>query len=157
MEQPKPFAAGAQPLVSEPLLDTHFLFDSRAFKPMIVELDESYEEFINPGLYALELADFLVQGLETEGYKIKFRCQEDWGHYIEIAHAGRYALTVGCCNTGDVSGELETHRVFVKPDTPVIRRWFKRIDVSAEVTQLALTIRNILQTSEHVSNIRLGP
>jgi len=60
-------------------METHFLLTSAAFAPTSGQLDIAHDDFINPGMYALELADFLENELQKRGYTVKFRCQEDWG------------------------------------------------------------------------------
>lgn len=109
------------------ILKTEFLFTSKAFSPTAGELDEDNNfDFINPGLYALELADFLEKELSQHGYAKKSRCQEDWGHWLELEHTGNFTLAVCCVNTGDeIDGEPE-HRVFTQPDRPVIRKFLKK-------------------------------
>jgi hypothetical protein len=136
-------------------LQTHFLLTSTAFSPTLGERDEDHPDFINPGLYALELGDFLAAALAERGYPVRARCQEDWGHWIELDHAGGFTLAVGCSNTGDaLAGEPE-HRVFVEPDQPFVRKLFRKIDVRSEVEALGATVRAVLEASPLVRNLRL--
>ena len=136
-------------------MNSHFLFLSNKFSPTAGELDEEHDDYINPGLFALELADFVESSLRERGYEVKFRCQEDWGHWLEIDHAGKYTLAVCCGNAEDTENGLERHRVFVHPDKPVIRRWFRKIDVREDVEKLSLAIRSLLADDPDISNLEL--
>ena len=73
-------------------MGTHFLFASKEFSPTAGELDDEHDDYINPGAYALELGDFLEKELGLRGYPAKFRCQEDWGHWMELDHQGNLRL-----------------------------------------------------------------
>lgn len=135
-------------------MNTHFLITSSAFSATPGELDEAHEDFINPGVYALELADFLEDELSQRGYPVRFRCQEDWGHWMELEHEGKYTLAVCCSNAGeDVEGQVE-HRIFLVPDKPVIRKLFKKIDVRADLEKLTTTLAELLKDSPLIDGIR---
>lgn len=136
-------------------MDTHFLITSGAFSATLGELDEDHDDFINPGLYALELASFLENELSPRGYSVKFRCQEDWGHWMELEHDGGFTLALGCANTGDeVEGKTE-HRIFLVPDKPVIRKFLKKIDVRDDLEKLATTLRALLENSPLIDRVRI--
>ena len=136
-------------------MNTHFLVTSSAFSATPGELDESHEDFINPGVYALELADFLEHELSKRGYPTKFRCQEDWGHWIELEHAGGYTLAVGCSNAGDGGEGQVEHRIFLVPDKPIIRKFFKKIDVRQDLERLSAAIEELLNESTLIDDIRI--
>lgn len=110
-------------------LRTTLSFKSTLFHPVPEELDEEHENYINPGIFAYELANFLEQGLSVNDYKITFRCSEDWGYWQEIEHDDKYTLAIGCSNIVQQENDFSEHRVFVKPDSPIIRpprRLFKK-------------------------------
>ena len=136
-------------------METHFLITSGEFVATPGELDDEHDDYINPGLYALAFADFLERELTQRGYPAKFRCQEDWGHWMELEHKGNFTLAVGCANTGeDIDGQSE-HRVWLSPDKPVIRKFFKKIDVQSDLEKLAATLREVLESSSAINNIRI--
>ncbi|MEO9899047.1 MAG: hypothetical protein ABJD13_20910 [Paracoccaceae bacterium] len=138
-------------------METHFLITSSEFSATAGELDDEHDDYINPGLYALEFANFLERELTQRGYPAKFRCQEDWGHWMELEHQGKFTLAVCCASTGeDIDGQAE-HRVFLSPDKPVIRRFFKKVDVRSELEQLAATLRDVLESSSIIKNLRIEP
>ncbi|WP_232204233.1 hypothetical protein [Roseobacter sp. CCS2] len=126
------------------------MFDSTSFVPRPSELDETSDDYINPGVFALDFADFLVEGLKAEGVKIKFRCQEDWGHWMEVDHDGGFTLAIGCSN---IEGEM-AHRFSLEPRKPYIRKFFKKLHVEPQVEQLKETILLILRNSGKAENIR---
>lgn len=134
-------------------METHFLFYSDQFAATAGEQDESHEDFINPGLFAKELADFLETRLAKHGYKIKFKCAEDWGQWLEIEHTGKFTLAVCCANSGDEKDHLIEHRVFITPATPHIRKFFRKIDISATIETLGSTLRQILEDEKTISDI----
>ncbi|MEL6620666.1 MAG: hypothetical protein AAFP16_17455 [Pseudomonadota bacterium] len=136
-------------------MDTHFLVTSGAFVATPGELDDEHEDYINPGIYALAFADFLEAELAERGYPVKFRCQEDWGHWIELEHQGKFTLAVCCANTGEeIDGQAE-HRVFLSPDKPVIRKFFKKIDVRSDLEKLGATLREVLESNSAIKNVRV--
>ena len=136
-------------------MDSHFIFLSNKFSPTAGELDEEHDDYINPGLFALELADFVEKSLRRHGYEVKSRCQEDWGHWLEIDHPGKYTLAVCCTSYEEMENGLHHQRVFVRPDMPVIRRWFKKIDVREDVEKLSSAIRSSLADDPDISNLEL--
>ena len=143
------------PLSGVKAVETHFLITSKSFSPTAGELDQEHEDYINPGMYALQLGDFLTNRLKSKGYQIRFRCQEDWGHWIEIEHEGKFTLAVGCANTDEDDADCPEHRVFLEPAQPVVRRFFKKIDVQNDVEKLAETLKQIFSENAEVENFEI--
>lgn len=132
----------------------HVIFTSRAFRPTPSELNEDHEDYINPGIFALELADFLADGLSKHGYPIRFRCQEDWGHWMEVEHSGDFKLALGCANVEDDDGLTDQHRIIIlKPTKPIVRKLFRKIDVREPVGALLGTICEILERDSRISDL----
>lgn len=136
-------------------METHFIITSTAFSATEGEIDEEHEDFINPGQYALELADFLERELSQRGYAVRFRCQEDWGHWMELDHDGKFTLAVCCSNVGDDDEGQVEHRIFLVPDKPIIRKFLKKINVQADLEKLAATLRELLENSPLIEKIRI--
>lgn len=136
-------------------METQFFLTSTAFSPTAGEMNEDHEDFINPGLFALELADFLEAALAEQGYRVSFRCQEDWGHWLELEHPEKYTLAIGCANTGERIEDRTEHRVFVTPDKPFIRRLFKKIEVKQEVEALVSTLKTTFESSPQIHDVVL--
>lgn len=136
-------------------MKTHFIITSAAFSPTAGELDEDHDDFINDGIYALELGNFLEAELSQRGYRAKFRCQEDWGHWMELKHDGGFTLAIGCANAGeDTDGQAE-HRIFLVPDKPVIRKFLRKIDVQQDLERLATTLKDLLRDSPLILKFRV--
>ena len=138
-------------------MDTHFLLTSASSSPIPGELneDEDNEDFINPGIYDLEFAKFLAEELAARGYPVRFRCQEDWGHNLELEHGGKFTLSVGYANTEEkVEGEAP-HSVFLHPDKPIIRMLFNETNVRDDVERLSAAVRDILDSSPMVRNLKV--
>lgn len=132
-----------------------YLFSSDRFSPTPGELVEDHDDFINPGCFARELADFLQEGLARHDYRVGFRCAEDWGQWLELEHAGGYTLAVGCANLSELENGVADHRVFVSPDKPHIRKLFRKIDVSADIERLGTALKAILSAEERISGLQI--
>ena len=135
---------------------TDYSFTSQRFKPTRGELNESHDDHINPGVFARELAEFLISGLAREGYATKCRLVEDWGNWIELQHDGKFALAVCCANLEDLGNGLTRHRVSTDPDTPHIRRFLRKIDVQPSVLDLSAALSRILAASPDITDISTG-
>ncbi len=138
---------------------TSLSFKSNLFHPVPEELDEEHENYINPGIFACELANFLEQGLNANDYKITFRCSEDWGYWQEIEHDGKYTLAIGCSNIVQQENDFSEHRVFVKPDGPIIRparRLFKKTYVQKNVERLVSTLEILLNSHDQIWDVIVG-
>ncbi len=141
-------------------MKTQYTFESNKFQSTLAEQDESHEDFINPGIYGRELANYLMTELQVHKYRVCFHCPEDWGYWIEIEHDRGYTLGFGCSNIDHVDPNinLNLHRVFVTPDKSVIRpmkHWFRKVNVHKDVEKLVATIGAILSCDEQISNIAL--
>jgi hypothetical protein len=140
-------------------LPTTFTFRCARFKPTRSELDEQHDDYINPGIFAKLAADFIAKELNQNGYKVINNFPEDWGRWVEVDNSDGYFLAVGVANY-DVDqsrdGSTETHRIFVEPDKSPIRKWFRKIQTEERVMQLVATLRNILEASEGISEVKSG-
>lgn len=137
---------------------TRHTFESSRFQPRPEELDDSHEDYINPGVFARDLADFLESGLRERGISVSFRCSEDWGYWQEIEHPGDFTLALGCSNLDEADKEPTTHHVFVSPSTPTIRplkRWFRKTDIRNDVERLVDAVGDVLRSDPQITNISL--
>ena len=132
-----------------------FLFSSTKFSPTREELDEEHEDYINPGCFAKELADFMEEKLAGQGYRVGFRCAEDWGQWLEIDHDRGYTLAVGCANMSELEKGAADHRVFIEPNKPVIRKLLRKIDVRDDVEKLSAVIEAILTAESGISDLQI--
>lgn len=135
---------------------TEYTFTSKRFHPTPGELNEAHDDYINPGVFARELAEFLINGLAQEGYAVKDRIVEDWGNWVEVHHDGKFALAVCCANLEDLGNGLTRHRVTTDPSTPYVRRFLRKIDVQPAVQALSAALSRILAGSPDIADITTG-
>ncbi len=136
-----------------------FTFKTKRFQPTQSELDEEDPDYINPDIFARELADFLRDGLQSHGYEIEFRCPEDWGYWQEIRYSDRYTLAVGCSNIDNWNDKPCEHRIFIQPDKPFVRpikNWFRKVHVRNEVEKLIAAVDNILKSEKQITDVMLS-
>jgi len=66
----------------------------------------------------------LVQKLSEKGIKTEEIIAEDWGWYVPVENEG-FRLAV-CC--GHQDGDDDEFVCFTDPDTPIVKKFFKKID-----------------------------
>ena len=119
-------------------------FRSKKFPPY-----EGEEGQINPGLWGKRLAEYLTQKLAERGVKVENIITEDWGYYLPIANEGfRLAL---CC--GHQNGEDDQFLCFTDPKGPVVKKLFKKIDATAQLTRLTEAVQQILAADPEIKDV----
>lgn len=107
------------------------------------------EEQINPGRWGKRLAEYLAKHLAERGIQTDEIAEEDWGCYLPILSSGfRMAL---CC--GHQSRSDHQFLVFTDPSTPTVRKWFRSVDVSAQLSRVLEAVREILDADPDISGI----
>jgi hypothetical protein len=125
-------------------MKTHVEFRSKKVPPY-----EGEEELINPGLWGKRLAEYLVQKLAQRGIQTQEIISEDWGWYIPIQNDGfRLAL---CC--GHQNGDDDEFLCFTDPDTPVVRKLFKKIDATSQLSRLTEALQEILSSDPEITDV----
>ncbi len=125
-------------------MKTQVSFRSGKFPPYNGE-----EEQINPGLWGRRLAEYLVSRLAAMGVTTGEIAPEDWGYYIPIANEGaRLAL---CC--GHQYGDDDEFLCFTDPSTPIVKKLFRRIDVTADLTRLVSVLEEILASDPDITDV----
>ena len=119
-------------------------FRSKKFPPYNGE-----EEQINPGLWGKRLAEYLVDKLKPHGIETEEIIAEDWGWYIPIKNE-RFRLAI-CC--GHQNGDDDEFLCFTDPATPIIRKLFKRIDATHELTRVVTAMEKILSSDPEITNV----
>lgn len=135
-------------------MDTMYTFSSDKFSPVSGELDQDHDDYINPGCFAKQLADFLEANLQDQHYKVQFRCAEDWGQWLEFEHEGNYTLAIGCANMSEIEDGVAEHRVFISPDKPVIRKWLRKIDIRNDLEQLSSALKSVLAADNQITGLK---
>jgi hypothetical protein len=125
-------------------MKTHVEFRSNKFAPY-----EGEEEQINPGLWGKRLAEYLVSKLSEKGIKAGDICAEDWGWYIPVPNEG-FRLAIGC---GHQYGEEDVFLCFTHPRSPVVRKLFKKLDATPQLTRLTEALQQILSSDPNIREI----
>ena len=89
-------------------------------------------------MHGYGLAKFIGDGLQRKGFGEVDYLPEDWGWYCEVENE-EFNLWYGVCSFDETEFLVQFH-----PHKPVIRRWFKKIDVSERVEALQAAVFDIL-------------
>lgn len=110
---------------------------------------EGEEGEINPGLWGKRLTEYLAQKLAERGIETEEYAVEDWGCYLPVKNEGfRLAL---CC--GHQNGDDDQFLVFTDPSTPKVKKFFRTIDATAQLTRLLDAVREILASDPDIREI----
>ena len=110
---------------------------------------EGEEEQVNPGLWGRRLAEYLVQRLSEKGIKTEGIIAEDWGYYLPVPNEG-FKLAIGC---GHQNGDDDEFLCFTDPATPVVKKWFKKIDATAPLSRLTEALQQILASDPEIREV----
>ncbi len=124
---------------------TQFEFRSDKFPPY-----EGEEEQINPGLWGKRLAEFVKAKLAASGIATGEIIMEDWGCLLPVNNEA-FALSVAC---GHQNGDADEFLCFIEPSTPVIRKWFRKIDTTQDVGRLSAALEEIFQGDPDIRELR---
>ncbi len=125
-------------------LKTQVEFRSAKFPPY-----EGEEEQINPGLWGKRLAEYLVLKLSEKGIKTEQIIAEDWGWYIPVQNDG-FRLAI-CC--GHQNGSDDEFLCFTDPSTPVVKKFFKKIDATKQLAALTDAMQQILSSDPEIRDV----
>lgn len=110
---------------------------------------EGEEEQINPGLWGKRLAEYFASELAQRNIKTEEIIMEDWGCYLPIQNEG--AELALCC--GHQYGDDDQFLCFTQPQKPKIKKLFRTIDLTTELTQLLGTIKAILENDPDIRDM----
>jgi hypothetical protein len=125
-------------------MKTQVTFRSSKFPPY-----EGEEQQINPGLWGKRLAEYIVEKLAERGIQTDGLIAEDWGWYVPVRNEG-FPLAV-CC--GHQSGDDDEFLCFTDPSGPVVRKFFKKIDATAQLTRLTEALQQILASDPDIREV----
>jgi hypothetical protein len=125
-------------------MDTQVTFRSGKFPPY-----DGEQEQINPGLWGKRLAEYVVEKLKGNGIETGEIIPEDWGWYIPIKNDG-FRLAI-CC--GHQDGDDDEFLCFTEPSTPIIKKWFKKIDATEQLNRLVAAMDKILRADPEIRNV----
>jgi hypothetical protein len=107
------------------------------------------EEQINPGLWGKRLTEYLVQELRRHGIETEEMAIEDWGCYLPI-HNDDFRLAL-CC--GHQNGDDDQFLVFTYPSTPKVKKLFRTVDATPQLTRLLEALRKVLEADPEIREI----
>ena len=125
-------------------MKTQVEFRSAKFPPY-----DGEQEQINPGLWGKRLAEYLSEKLAARGIETEEMIAEDWGWYLPVRSDGfRVAL---CC--GHQDGPDDEFLIFTDPSTPIVKKLFRKIDVTAQLTRVTDELREILSSDPEITDV----
>lgn len=125
-------------------MKTQVEFRSSKFPPY-----EGEEEEINPGLWGKRLTEYFAKKLVEHGIETEEMTIEDWGCYLPIPNDGfRLAL---CC--GHQDGDDDQFLVFTEPSSPKMKKLFRTIDATPQLTRLLNALGTILDADSEIRDI----
>lgn len=125
-------------------MKTQVEFRSSKFPPYDGEEDQ-----INPGLWGKRLAEYLAKNLDNKGIVTQEMIAEDWGWYVPMQIDG-IKLAI-CC--GRQNGEDDEFLCFTDPGKPVVKKLFRKTDITPQLTRLTEALNQILSADPEVRNI----
>ena len=126
-------------------MQTHVEFRSDSFPPY-----DGEEQEVNPGRYGKRLAEFLNSGLSEKGFLPGKLLAKDWGWVVPIENDA-FRLWVGCGNYDEYP---DGFLCFIEPQTPTVRKFFRKIDTSKRVESLRDAIDELLAAAPDVRDKR---
>ena len=96
------------------------------------------------------MAEYLVDKLKSHDIETEEIIAEDWGWYIPIKNEG-FRLAI-CC--GHQNGDDDEFPSFTDPATPVIRKLFKKIDATHELTRVVPAMEKILSSDTEITSVK---
>ncbi len=108
------------------------------------------EKQVNPGLWGKRLAEFISEGLRTQGIETGYLCAEDWGWVVPIVNRD-FSLWVGC---GHQQDGPDAYVCFIHPHKPHIWRWFRKIDTAKRISEVHDALDKALSESAGIRDKR---
>jgi hypothetical protein len=125
-------------------MKTHVEFRSSKFPPY-----EGEQEQINPGVWGKRLAEYLALELSKKGIPTDEAISEDWGWYLPVVNEG-FPLAI-CC--GHQDGNDDEFLCFTDPSKPIIRKLFKKINATPQLTRLTDAMREIFSNDPDITDV----
>lgn len=125
-------------------MKTQVEFRSAKFPPY-----EGEEERINPGIWGQRLTEYLVQKMAEKGIQTDTTNTEDWGWYISLRHE---AFPLGVC-CGHQAGEDDAFICFTDPAAPIVKKLFRKIDATEQLTRLTEALQQILSADPDIREV----
>lgn len=125
-------------------MKTQVEFRSSKFPPY-----DGEEEEINPGLWGKRVTEYLATALAQKGIETDDMIVEDWGCYLPVRNEG-FDLAL-CC--GHQYGDDDQFVCFTDPKTAIVKKLFRKIDATPQLTRLLEALRQILESDPEIREI----
>ena len=125
-------------------MKTQVEFKSSKFPPYDGEEDQ-----INRGLWGRKLAEYLVEKLADLDIETEDIVAEDWGYYLPVRNEG-FELAI-CC--GHQDGEDDEFLCFTEPSKPIVKKLFKKLDATSQLTALTAALEEILTSDPDIREV----
>ncbi len=124
---------------------THVEFRSARFPSYAGEEDE-----VNPGRWGKRLAEFIHQGLTSQGISVAEPFSEDWGWRIDVPNEA-FPIWIGCGNYEEYENGF---LCFIEPSEPFVRKFpFRKISTEGDVTRVQKALAVVLANDPTIENI----
>jgi hypothetical protein len=129
------------------------------FKSSLFEIEQGEDDEINPQIYGRQLARWLKQRLEEQGYAVEEIINEDWGRCL-MCSRDPYSLWVGCASVTDLEAadddavpakEDITWHCFAAAEVFFLKRLLKKIDTEPGLAKLDADLGKILRSEPAIT------
>ena len=100
-------------------------------------------------MWGKRLTEYLAKELAGYGIETEEIAIEDWGCYLPIRNEG-FPLAL-CC--GHQVGDDDQFLVFTEPSKPKVKRLFRTLDATPQLTRLLDAVRTILEADSEIREI----
>ena len=100
-------------------------------------------------MWGKRLAEYLVQKLSEKGIETEKIVADDWGYYIPVQNEG-FRLAI-CC--GHQNGDADQFLCFTDPGTAVVKKLFKKIDATPQLSRLTEAVQQILASDPEIRDV----
>jgi hypothetical protein len=107
------------------------------------------EDEMNPGVWGKRLAEYLVKHLAEKGIETDEMNAEDSGWYIPVRNE-EFRMALFC---GHQDGDDDEFICFTVPSKPVVRKLFKKIAATGQLTRLTEALDQILSSDPDVRDV----
>lgn len=128
-------------------MQTKVEFRSAQFPPYEPEREEMIN--LEAGIWGRRLAEYLAEKLAGKGIVVGQMNPEDWGWYLPVEVDG-VALALAC---GHQYGDDDQFLCFTDPSTPIVRKLFRKVDLTAPLLHLTGALRDILAADLEIRDI----
>ena len=90
-----------------------------------------------------------MRKLSEKGIKTEEIIADDWGWYVPVQNEG-FRLAI-CC--GHQDGDDDEFVCFTDPSTSVVKKFFKKIDATAQLTRLTEAMQQILSADPEIKEV----